>query len=747
MHRIFAGLMIITLWLGVACTAPITATTAPLAAELEKTTAVSEPDVIAAAPSVTEAAVEAEPVVAAEPEPEPEPEAEPEPVVVELALAESQTAVSATNTVTPTTPTLSQQATISRADLPVTLVQVEAPLRAPVDVVPIPDGSNRNLLVDRVGLAYFLNPSGRIPTEPFMDMRPLLERNPAGIDGYGLQGLAFDPDFAENGRFYILYSQPQADGAGYSGILAALNTRPRNADAADLDTAATLAQFSLNQPSGQLTLLADGLHIDWAEADAASSQCVSLSGAAQPCATLPGELPPLPNVLTSSESEIALLPGFVYQGVAFPSFLDRYIFAGQEAEAGRLFIANPADQTDRPWTTQQLHIVNGENGRFPATFHTISRDAFGEFYLLTQPQEGVNGRVYKLQPHIELERSLIDGEPNDYMPLNVTYARIFRETRIYPTLDAVRAGQPSGTHGGGSYWITIRGEEVVNGQTYVYAHWSWGTFAWMSTEDLLIGDLNSRLQGFDLDKYKGGYPVAMAHRPVFVRSIPGPIIDETVVGYLDPYDVVNVYETSRYVNEDGETETWYRIGVDQWVHSEFVRLFATSPRPEGVGPNDKWIEIRLPEQTVIAYEGDTPVLATLSATGRPRFETTPGLFTVWSTLREGPMEWERAVPPYSLANIPWIMYFNGDQALHNSYWHDEYGIVRSAGCVNLSPHDAHWLFHWAFPDRPNLRIYDIDLDVDPTIWVYVHERPLDMDEQLTLHQINQVEWPRTAVPK
>jgi hypothetical protein len=78
------------------------------------------------------------------------------------------------------------------------------------------------------------------------------------------------------------------------------------------------------------------------------------------------------------------------------------------------------------------------------------------------------------------------------------------------------------------------------------------------------------------------------------------------------------------------------------------------------------------------------------------------------------------------------MYFNGDQALHNSYWHDEYGIVRSAGCVNLSPHDAHWLFHWAFPDRPNLRIYNIDPEVDPTIWVYVHDRPLDMDELLTL---------------
>jgi len=733
MQRIFAAFFIIAL-LSAGCAAPITAESSPVtAASLDKPTTVSEP--------VTEAAAEVE---AAAPDlvgatEEPELVGEPEENVVELALAESQTAVS------PTTATTSRPApaaqTIGRADLTVSLVPVEAPLRAPVAIVPIPDGSNRNLLVDRVGLVYFFNPSGRIPTEPFMDMRPLLDRNPAGGDGYGLQGFVFDPNFAENGRFYIFYSQP-ADG-GYTGVLAAMNTRPRNADAADLDSKQILLQFDLVQPQGRLALAANSLRVAWA---GDGERCFDLNGgAAQDCGQSQDRLPLLPAALTSDE--IALIPGFTYNGVAFPTFTDRYLFAGQAGEKGRLFIADASSDADQPWSTSYLHIANGENGRFPASFYTIGQDAFGEFYVLTAPEEGVNGRIYKLQPHIRLERSLIEGEPNDYMPLRVTYARIFRATPIYPTLDAVRAGQANGTHGGGSYWVTIRGEEVVNGKTYYYVHWSWGAFAWVSGEDLLVGDLNSSLKGFDLAKYDGGYPVAMAHRPVFVRSIAGPITDETVVGYLDPYDVVNVYETRDYVTEEGDLEIWYRIGVDQWVHSEFVRLFATSPRPDGVGPNDKWIEVRLPEQTVIAYEGDRPVLATLSATGRRGLETEPGLFQVWATLREGPMEWDRSVPPYSLANIPWIMYFNGDQALHNSYWHDQFGIVRSAGCVNLSPHDAHWLFHWAFPDRPNLRIYNIDPEIDPTIWVYVHDRPLDMDEQLAYYYLQQIEWPEAAVPR
>jgi hypothetical protein len=747
MQRIFAGFIIIALF-AVGCAAPLTASSSPAtSADLDKPTAVAETEVS------TEQAEEADvPLVTNEPENvgnveitnEPEAAAEAGPEAVELALAESQTAVSTTTTTTaaPTTQLPASNQTIPRADLPVRLVEVEAPLRAPVAVVPIPDDSGRNLLVDRVGLVYFLNPSGRIPQEPFMDIRPLLDQNPAGVDGYGLQGLAFDPNFGENGRFYILYNQPQASGSGYDGYMARLNTRPRNADAADLDSVEILAEFSLADSKGHLALENDVLRVTWTGDNDADSQCFALAGAPQTCATASNALPPLPAALTgSSDSVPALLPGYTYQGMAFPTFLDQYIFAGQDGSHGRLFIADT-----QSGNVKYLHIMNGENGRFPATFHAISQDAFGELFLLTTPAEGLNGRIYKLQPHIRLERSLIDGDPEDYMPIKVRYARIVRATPIYPNLDAVRAGQPNGTFGGGSYWVTIRNEQEVNGKPYYYVHWGWNSFAWMSGDDMLIGTLNSSLRGFDLARYDDGYPVVMAHRPVFVRAKPGPIVDETVIGYLDPYDVVNVYETAEYITEEGETETWYRIGVDQWVHSEFVRMFVSSPRPEGVGPDDKWVEIRLPEQTVIAYEGDRPVLATLTSTGRRGLETEPGLFQVWSTLRDGPMEWDKSIPPYSLANIPWIMYFNRDQALHNAYWHDQFGIVRSAGCVNLSPHDAHWLFHWAFPDRAAGRIHYVD-EKDPVLWVWVHEQPVDMDAQLALHKFQKIEWPKTAVPR
>ena len=47
------------------------------------------------------------------------------------------------------------------------------------------------------------------------------------------------------------------------------------------------------------------------------------------------------------------------------------------------------------------------------------------------------------------------------------------------------------------------------------------------------------------------------------------------------------------------------------------------------------------------------------------------------------------------------MYFQGSYALHAAFWHDRFGAVRSHGCVNLAPADAHFLFRWAGPVLPN----------------------------------------------
>ena len=53
---------------------------------------------------------------------------------------------------------------------------------------------------------------------------------------------------------------------------------------------------------------------------------------------------------------------------------------------------------------------------------------------------------------------------------------------------------------------------------------------------------------------------------------------------------------------------------------------------------------------------------------------------------------------YELPGVPWVSYFemNG-YAIHGTYWHNNFGIVMSHGCVNMRSDDAKWIYRWSTP--------------------------------------------------
>ncbi|MDB5214457.1 MAG: hypothetical protein JWO86_2384, partial [Myxococcaceae bacterium] len=57
--------------------------------------------------------------------------------------------------------------------------------------------------------------------------------------------------------------------------------------------------------------------------------------------------------------------------------------------------------------------------------------------------------------------------------------------------------------------------------------------------------------------------------------------------------------------------------------------------------------------------------------------------------------------PYSIEDVPWIMYFNGSYALHGAFWHNNFGKTKSHGCVNMAPQDAKAIFAWTEPHLPD----------------------------------------------
>ncbi|MCB0114759.1 MAG: LysM peptidoglycan-binding domain-containing protein [Caldilineaceae bacterium] len=134
-----------------------------------------------------------------------------------------------------------------------------------------------------------------------------------------------------------------------------------------------------------------------------------------------------------------------------------------------------------------------------------------------------------------------------------------------------------------------------------------------------------------------------------------------------------------------------------WAGQRLRIYFA--PRPTGVDSNfDKapadgyrWIEVNLSNQTLTAWQGDVAVLHTYISSGVTATPTVTGRFRIGTKLTS-----QRMIGPgYDLPGVPWVMYFYGSYAIHGAYWHNNFGMPMSHGCVNMRTEEAQFLFNWA----------------------------------------------------
>ena len=162
---------------------------------------------------------------------------------------------------------------------------------------------------------------------------------------------------------------------------------------------------------------------------------------------------------------------------------------------------------------------------------------------------------------------------------------------------------------------------------------------------------------------------------------------------------VPILET--FKGKDGKPSA-YRIGPAEWVGAADVRVFPAMAPPKYLRPAERWIDIDLDSQILVAFEGEMPIYATLISSGLKDTATTPGLYRVWLKESEADMKNLKAEDPYSVATVPWTQFFYSEEdlALHTAYWHDNFGQQRSHGCVNLAPRDARWLYYWSDPQVP-----------------------------------------------
>lgn len=188
-----------------------------------------------------------------------------------------------------------------------------------------------------------------------------------------------------------------------------------------------------------------------------------------------------------------------------------------------------------------------------------------------------------------------------------------------------------------------------------------------------------------------------------------------------------VFKRLSYVELTGES---IRVGDDVYLQVKSRPVYvkqsdAVLPQPREktpwgtrVGSNDTtghpkgratWMEASVWGGWLIAYEGTKPVYVTMISPGRggtpvpgkdplETASTPTGNFPISGKFATATME---APGEYIHSDVPWTQNFSGPHALHGAYWHDDWGKLKSAGCVNVSPLDGRWLFEFTEPAVPD----------------------------------------------
>lgn len=208
------------------------------------------------------------------------------------------------------------------------------------------------------------------------------------------------------------------------------------------------------------------------------------------------------------------------------------------------------------------------------------------------------------------------------------------------------------------------------------------------------------------------------------------LLGEVTVPYIQPY---------RYNSRDGWTrlpfrlyfgtihwitavetgpdgKAWYRLldEADESIHYVPATQMRALP-PEEIAPiapevSNKLIDVNLRSQALTCYENNSEVFrASISSGLQYVYDTPVGRYNILVKLpsrRMNAADLAASDDENVLAGVPWCSFFTEiGHALHGTYWHDNFGVPMSHGCVNMRNEDAKWLFRWS---RPTAGFDEID---------------------------------------
>mgnify|MGYP002867133404 CR=1 FL=1 len=141
------------------------------------------------------------------------------------------------------------------------LIKVAEGLADPVNIAAPDDGTGRVFIVERVGRIRILDAEGTLLEEPFLDISELVQND---YLEQGLLGLAFHPDYANNGWFYVAFTAPAAEprlGSSPDQVVARFTVSANDPDIADPGSRLDIIRIpdlSGNHNGGDLHVAPDG---------------------------------------------------------------------------------------------------------------------------------------------------------------------------------------------------------------------------------------------------------------------------------------------------------------------------------------------------------------------------------------------------------------------------------------------------------------------------------------------------------
>jgi hypothetical protein len=196
--------------------------------------------------------------------------------------------------------------------------------------------------------------------------------------------------------------------------------------------------------------------------------------------------------------------------------------------------------------------------------------------------------------------------------------------------------------------------------------------------------------------------------------------------------------TGRFRTAHGEK--FWALEKERWVrHKDVTVVLPRTTFPDFAVEGQKWLDVSLVMQTLVAYEGKRPFFVTLVSVGR---EGAPGVPPPAVDAVQGAPSaaWglgtfeiaakhvtEVGADPFALResyqvyDVPWTIELARGRKLYGAYWHDRFGIEHGPGGIELSPRDAVRIFQWATPALPDGWHSSTPLDGDPKTLVVLRK--------------------------